>query len=297
MPHARDPREITSETGNGWRRLGFYHEPDHERRLWRFVGSRAGLRQLVDDLRRCADTETGDDNGIRLGPYQDLVLYRWDRPGIDDQGIYGPPDALTRLAGRVEGELGAPGSTAVIGPEYASDVEYRLRLEVREDDFDPSTVMPVLVEGPAEVAERTYEGQVIELAEPADFAVSPSVPCYYYDPDAALTETHGVVHLRGLDLVMQFQTTNVFLGSFKSDTKEVRLSLEDVSTVRFKHGWFGGAELRVQARDLMSVADIPSAKVGLIRLKFKRANRDPATELADMLEDALARVQERGGIQ
>jgi len=294
MPHARDKRTITSETGDGWRRLGFYHEPDHAQRLWRFVGSRAGLRQLVDDLRRCADTETGDDNGIRLGPHEDLVLYRWDRPGIDDHGIYGPPDALTRLAGLVEEGLGAPGSTAVIGPEYASDVEYRLRLEVKDDDFDPSTVMPVLVEGPAEVADGTYEGQAIERADPADFAVSPSVSCYYYDPDAALTETHGIVYLGGLDLVMQFETTNVFLGSFNRGTKEVRLALEDVSTVRFKHGWFGRAELRVQARDMMSVADVPSAKAGLVRLKFKRANLDPATELADMLEDALARVQGRG---
>ena len=45
---------------------------------------------------------------------------------------------------------------------------------------------------------------------------------------------------------------------------------------------------------MMSVADVPSAKAGLVRLKFKRANLDPATELADMLEDALARVQRRG---
>lgn len=296
MPHARDTRAVTSETGDGWRRLGFYHEPDHAERLWRFVGSRAGLRRLVDDLRRCADTETGDDNGIRLGPYEDLVLYRWDRPGIDDHGIYGPPDALTRLAGLVEEELGAPGSTAIIGPEYASDVEYRLRLEVREDDFDPITVMPVLVEGLAEVAEHTYEDEAVELADPADFVVSPSVPCYYYDPDAHLMETHGIVHLGGFDLVMQFETTDVFLGTFKSGTKEVRLSLEDVSTVRFERGWFGRAELRVQARDMISVADVPSAKAGLIRLKFKRANRDLATELADMLEDALARVQGRGEI-
>jgi hypothetical protein len=295
MPHARDPREITSETGRGWRRLGFYHEPDHAQRLWRIVGSRAGLRQLVNDLRRCADTETGEDNGIRLGPYEDLVVYRWDRPGIDDQGIYGPPDALTRLAGLVEEGLGAPGSTAVIGPEYASDVEYRLQLEVREDDFDPTTV-PVLEERLAEVAEHTVENEASELADPADFVVSPSLPCYYYDPDAHLTETHGIVHLAGFDLVMQFETKDVFLGTFKSGTKEVRLSLEDVSTVRFKRGTLGRAELRVQAYDMMSVADVPSAKAGLIRLKFKRANRDLATELAAMLEDALARVQGREGI-
>jgi hypothetical protein len=38
MAQARDRREITSETGDGWQHLGFYHEPDHERRLWRKAG-------------------------------------------------------------------------------------------------------------------------------------------------------------------------------------------------------------------------------------------------------------------
>ena len=112
MAQPRDPRRITSETGDGWRRLGFYHEPDHEQRLWRFVGSRMGLGQLADELRRCAETETGSEHGIRLGPYEDLVLYRWDRPGSDDHGIYGPPVALTSLADMVEENLGAPGSSA-----------------------------------------------------------------------------------------------------------------------------------------------------------------------------------------
>ena len=98
MARARDTIGITSDTGDGWRRLGFYHEPDHELRVWRFVGSRAGLGQLADELRRSAETEAGSEHGIRVGPYEDLVLYRWNSPGIDDQGIYGPPDALASLA-------------------------------------------------------------------------------------------------------------------------------------------------------------------------------------------------------
>lgn len=289
MAQARNPRKTTSETGDSWRQFGFYHEPDHERRLWRFVGSRRGLGQLAYELRRCAETETGSEHGIRLGPYEDLVLYRWNRPGIDDQGIYGPPDALTSLADMVEEGLGAPGSSAVIGPEYASDVEYQLRLEVREDDFDPTTVMPV--PGAAHVAEPTNGDEAVELAHAADSAVSPSVPCYYYDPDAALTETQGIVHLEGFDIVMQFETKDVFFQVFKSGTKEVRLSMEEISTVRFKRGFFGRAEVRIQARDIMSVKDVP-AKAGLIRLKFKRANRELGEALAGMLEEALAQVQE-----
>ena len=291
MAQARDTREITSETGDGWRRLGFYHEPDHERHLWRFVGSRSGLGQLADELRRCAETEAGYEHGIRLGPYEDLVLYRWNRAGIDDQGIYGPPDALTSLADTVVGGLGAPGSSNVIGPEYASDVEYRLRLEVREDDFDPTTVTPV--PGVADVAELTNGDEAVELAHADDFVVSPSIPCYYYDADANFTETHGIVHLEGFHIVMQFETKNVLFNAFNSGTTEVRLSLEEVSTVRFKRGFFGGAELGIQARDMMSVTDVPSAKAGLIRLKFKRAKRRQGEELAGMVEEALAQVQNR----
>lgn len=290
MAQERVTRELTSETGDGWRRLGFYHEPDHDQHLWRFVGSRAGLGQLAGELRRCAEREPGSEHGIRLGPYEDLVLYRWDRSGIDDEGIYGPPDALTNLADLVEGSLGAPGSSTVIGPEYASDVEYRLRFEVRESDFDPTTVMPV--PGVAD-ADLTNGQEVVEPAELSDFFVSPSVPCHYYDPDASLTETHGIVYLEGLEIVMQFETTDAFFEVYKSGTKEVRLPLEEVSTVRLKRSLFGGLELGIQARDMMSVSEVPNSKAGLIRLKFKRADRELGEELAGILEEALVQVQER----
>jgi hypothetical protein len=147
------------------------------------------------------------------------------------------------------------------------------------------------VPGVADVAELTNGDEAVELAHAADFVVSPSVRCYYYDPDVAFTETHGIVHLEGFDIVMQFKTKKLFHS--KSGTKEVRLSLEEVSTVRFKRGFFGGAELGIQARDMMSVDDLPNAKAGLIRLKFKRANRELGEALAGMLEEALALVQER----
>ena len=90
---------------------------------------------------------------------------------------------------------------------------------------------------------------------------------------------------------MQFKTTNMFFN--KSGTKECRLSLEEVSTVSFKHGFFGGAEMRIKARDMMSVGEVPNAKAGLIRLKFKRANRKLGETLAGMLEEALAQLLER----
>ncbi len=42
----------------------------------------------------------------------------------------------------------------------------------------------------------------------------------------------------------------------------------------------------------MSVYDVPNAKAGLIRLKFKRAQRELGEALAGMLEEALGQVQE-----
>ena len=274
MTRTRDPRP---DTGDGWRLLGFYHEPDHNRCVWRFVGTASGLSRLAHAVRRSAEREHGERRGVPLGPYEDLTIVQWERPGIDDQGIHGPPEALVSLAALIEQRLGAssPGTTTIIGAEYASDVEYQLRFDVREEGFDPASVVPVVVDEDLDLPEEATHDDGVP--------VSPSVPCSYHDPDAAFTETEGLVHLEGFEVVLEFQTKDAVFGVFKGDVTEVRVPLDALSSVRFKRGILG-AELALQGRDMKALGSVPTAKVGRVRLKFKRVNRDAAEELGRVLE-------------
>ena len=55
-------REARPDTGEEWRALGFYHEPDPTQHEWRMVGSASGLRTLSRMLRSQADKAASGAN-------------------------------------------------------------------------------------------------------------------------------------------------------------------------------------------------------------------------------------------
>ena len=60
MTDPKNPREYLPDTGEEWRALGFYHEPDPVHRVWRLVGSVSGLRTIVRMLASQAEKAGGD---------------------------------------------------------------------------------------------------------------------------------------------------------------------------------------------------------------------------------------------
>jgi hypothetical protein len=223
---------------------------------------------------------------LQLGPYGDLHVRFWERPGIDDESIHGSPDDLRRLAQLVESSLAdtRPGEEVVIGPEYAGDAECSLLFEVMDDNFDPADAVPV----PA------------EKAGPAGPAVaSPHVAFKFYDPEDA--EWPGLVHLEGSDLVFQYEKKATmmdrvasYFGAERPGVQGLILSLSDVTVARFKRGVFG-ANLTLQVTDINLVGAVPRTKAGTIRLNFQRADRDDAAALAKAIDELLVetRQQER----
>jgi hypothetical protein len=93
------PRDIKPATGEEWRLLGFYHELDPDGRVWRLCGSRAGLLEFARLIARHAESTTAspETEPLQLGPYGDLQVKFWERPGIDDESIHGSPDDLRRV--------------------------------------------------------------------------------------------------------------------------------------------------------------------------------------------------------
>ena len=269
-------RDITPVTGEQWRLLGFYHELDPDRRVWRLCGSRSELLGFAGLIARHAESTTVSPEArpLQLGPYGDLQIKFWERPGIDDESIHGRPDDLRRLAQLVESGLAdtRPGGEVVVGPEYAGDAEYSLLFEVMDDDFDPAAAV-----------------RSVPVEDPAPAAGSPLVAFKFHSPDGA--EWEGLVHLEGPDLVIQYEKKETaldkvaaFFGASRQGVKDMIIPLSEVTLARFKSGVFG-ANLTLQVNDINLVEGVPRTKAGTIRLNFQRADRDTAADLATAIDE------------
>ncbi len=112
-----------------------------------------------------------------------------------------------------------------------------------------------------------------------------TVPFKVHDPSATVTETEGVMTLYEDRLTLQLETRDVFLGKFKQ-TNEFNIPIEDISSAEFRRRWYG-TSLTLQVRDIELLSEFPGSKLGRVRLKFRRGDRDAAEELAGMVEDSL----------
>ncbi len=273
--------DVTPSFDPGGRRapnLAFWHEQDPDSRQWRFVGSRAGLTTLVTILRRFADQlDAGDRTPRAMGSPGELELRFWDQPGIDDEGVHGPADAFRDLADQIGDRLAdaTPGMAFSVGDRFASHAEYTLHVDLRRDGFDPADATPL----PAAVDSAPPP-------VPLDTRVF-AVPASVYDPDAGFTESHGILRLTETALELQFETKDAFFGLFKSGVREASLPFEEIAAVQFARKWHK-TELVVTATDLRAVEGVPGVKGGRLRLRFARADRDDAEELAAELRAILA---------
>jgi hypothetical protein len=136
----------TEQIKQQWRKLGFFCELDDQNRVWTLTGSRTGLLRFRDLLvAYVSDPQHKvQSEHEHYGPYGSLEIMTWPEAGFDGQSIRGTVKDLARLAGLVEAKLVAakPESVAVIREEFAPDSVYALRLDVRDDWFDPASADP-----------------------------------------------------------------------------------------------------------------------------------------------------------
>ena len=282
MVDTRNTRVPRADTGEEWRALGFYHEQDPVARVWRFTGARSGLRTLVRMLASQADKadREGRAAALAVGPYGDFKILVWERAGIDDESVHGPPADLRRLSQLLETGLASAseGAEFVLGSDYTPDAEYSLVFEIRGEEFDPASVTPTAIEG-------------ADLAEPDDAPGVIHFPAlafkFHEEDDAFFSESDGMIRVEDDNVVIEHQTKDAFVGVFKSDVRVTTVPLNAIAWVKFKRGMFG-AQLSIQARAMRAVQDIPTSKQGRLRLKFARDLRDEAKHLAEVLQAMTA---------
>ena len=145
------PSEATNQaTRDEWRELGFFYERTDEPPRWRFVGSAAGLANLVkllDAYVRDPRNETISEHD-HYGPYMYLKVQTSESANIDSQSIRGTLADLARLRDLIADGLRdlRPGQSLAIAPEYSPAVSFPLRLELREPEFDPASADSALPE-------------------------------------------------------------------------------------------------------------------------------------------------------
>ena len=126
-----------------WRELGYFYDRDDAARLWRIVGSSAGLIRFVTVLRDYVADPRNRKNSEHehYGPYMSLEIMTWPTAGMDGHAIHGPLEDLARLADMVEGAVARlkPGETKMLRAEYAPEAKYELVIELRDDGFDPAS--------------------------------------------------------------------------------------------------------------------------------------------------------------
>ena len=278
MTNLKNTREIGPNTGQHWRALGFYHEPDQEERVWRLVGSVSGLRTIARMLASQADKADAEVRiaALAVGPFNDFHIRVWERAGIDDESIHGSADDLRRLSKLIEQKLSvaAVGDSIAIGDEYAANLEYTLAITVQDEDFDPASLVSTVVSTPVDMdATDDNSGEISHTDE------LPPLPFKFYDADAFVTESEGLIRLEGDCVVIEYQTKDAFLGLVKAEVEEVELPFEAISSVNFKRGIFS-AEIAIQGRNMRVMDGLPAVKQARVRLRFKRKLRDDAELLA-----------------
>jgi hypothetical protein len=143
------PSDATNRaTKRVWRELGFFYDRDDKTKVWRLIGSRAGLLRFRDALLSyVADSRNQMKSGHEhYGPYAYLEVMTWPEAGFDDHAIPRHADGFYSTSENVESKLAAarPGSSVLIREEFAPDSPYALVLDLREDGFDPAAADPLL---------------------------------------------------------------------------------------------------------------------------------------------------------
>lgn len=135
--------DIKQHTIEDWRDLGFFYDFDKENNRWLLVGSRNGLLHLSEYLKDYVSNPKNNKPGEHKHflPYSFLTIVTSDVPEITDYGVFGAVTDLENLANLIETKLkiSQVGDLIEIGGEYSTDSRVSLLLQVKEDDFDPSS--------------------------------------------------------------------------------------------------------------------------------------------------------------
>lgn len=102
-------------------------------------------------------------------------------------------------------------------------------------------------------------------------------------------EVQGMLSFDGSQLRLSFQTADALFGVLKSKPSELLLPLEQLEQIGFGSGWFWLMPwVELELNDFQTLAQLPSARHGRVRLRVRFADRHRARRFVEELRHARA---------
>lgn len=124
--------KIKMMTIEEWRDLGFFYDYIKQEKCWLFIGSEKGIFKLYNTIKEyCQNPRNGQiSEHYHLGPYMYLKIVTWNEPIINENGIYGSLEDLSRLADIIKTYLDKTKSsdTIEIDEEYSCNNNSKIRI-------------------------------------------------------------------------------------------------------------------------------------------------------------------------
>jgi hypothetical protein len=100
------------------------------------------------------------------------------------------------------------------------------------------------------------------------------------DVFAGFGEGHGLLRNEGSHLCLEYQVQDGIVGMLKSEVRQVRIPIEDVSSVTLTKGWFGmnwwGVKIVIQGTNMEAFEDVPGASGGRVELSISGKDHEAA---------------------
>ncbi len=258
-----------------WSLVGFYLAPDHARREWQVVGTKLGLSMFPELLRRVARSDNKCQS-IAVHSNRVFKVREWDRPGIDDAGLYGPADDLKRLAALIDGFLANVEEQGAfrIDSEYAPDVEYCLSFRLAEKAFASG------------FTENQIETAQIPGTDWEPFALSPLQFSFYDNEWEA--DSEGQLWLTENAILMEYliKEDDDDDELRKSRVREHVIPISELASVDYKGGLVSTL-VTLRASSLKTFDGLPSDGAAEMTLRFKKKARAELKRMVEILESML----------
>lgn len=106
------------------------------------------------------------------------------------------------------------------------------------------------------------------------------------DDPSGFMESEGIVYLDDDHLQIEFQTSDSFLGLFRTQLKEASIALSDIRTIKLQQK-FWSSELVIQGRNMKVFRHLPGGSAGKLILKLNREAQQAALELVSSVNEKL----------
>lgn len=111
-----------------------------------------------------------------------------------------------------------------------------------------------------------------------DYSTSRSIPFEIPNVNHGFQVAKGILKLRSDGIELEYETRDAILGIISSGVESVRLSYDDLESIRFEKGWFS-AKIILEAVSMRVFEDLPGTEQATCMLKVKRKNRDEAQQV------------------